>query len=581
VRKSLLLVLAVAFALSLTAWGATVKLKDGSELQGEIVENGKTSIKIKVGEIELEVEGDMIESVDGKAYVVDVRAAYDEMLKALDDSSADAHCRLASWCRRKGLKAESKVHLRRALSIDPAHKDANLGLGRVYVEKEQKWLDPAEAQKKGYQVAKKSGRWVTESEALEERGFQKYKGAYLSAKEIEEMKAREFSRWKNYYYTHSVCDLKAQLPRIALYNKLNLSKEQMEEFFLILAEAEQAKAMFLDTRHEVNMECERAWNHLKFENNKGVYRGFDTPSSVQRPAGAAEKAYKHLPKGYTHTLSPYLRQVEKVLAQTGPRTSTKSQLFAVDHGYCMCCHKDMAGCSECAGCHRGSRKVTANSAGVAAICEVRAMSGAEWAKAKEKIIRTWIKPVTGKNKREMKMREMEEYASIEQLFTRVRDLDATAFENQKALLASQLAAKTDIDRTRLEREVLMAKRSRMSRAHETEAMMADCFFDGTMFEILGGKLKRKSRQLPASAGKARLVEQQAVFDGKAMVEEACTKCHTVQRIHRRMKRAPMGAEWHECVKKMLMPLPPNIRAAGSAIADYLIELESKNAKDEF
>lgn len=572
-------------ALPASGWADVVKLKDGSEMTGKIVKRDAVRVVMNVDGLEVTIPGETIQSVDGQAFTVDPQAAYEEELKSLDDTNADSQYRMGKWCEAHGLAAKAKEHIKKALDIDPKHEGANLALGRVYVDKEGQWMDRAEARKKGYTVAKSSGKWVTEDEAAKDIGLKEYKGYFLSDEEIKRMKEREYSQWQSYYSTHAVCDLKDQIRRIALFNKLGLSKEQMDALYVAVAEADDARQMFLETRHEVNAKCEEAWNRLKEENMKGVYRSFDTPASVEGPAAEAEKAYKHLPKGYSHILAPYLERVEKILAQTGARTAKGSQLFKVDHDYCMCCHRDMAGNSECATCHTGTRKEQANPAAIKALKEARAMSGADWVKKKDDVMRTWIKPVTAEGKKEQKMREAEERASVERIFTQARDLDATAFENSKTMLAAQLGASGDIERARIEAQILKQRLDKMARSHETEGMMMDCFFDGTMLEILGGKVK-KPKELLASAKRptAGLVEKQAVYDGKQMMEQACVKCHTLDRVHRRIREAPRGAEWGECVRKMLLPLPPEVRAAGDVIADYLMELEGKDQttkKDEF
>ncbi|NOZ23306.1 MAG: cytochrome c [Planctomycetes bacterium] len=581
-RYPLFLILVLAVGVSTVAYGATIKLKDGSELQGDIIEQGKTVVKIRIaGGLELEIDGEQVAAVDGKPYKVDKMAAYEERLQAIDDTKAEDQYELGMWCKKRGMP-QAKVHFEKALTLDPTHEGANRALGRVFVKREGKWMTPYDAQKKGYRVSRSTGEWVTETEAMRDKGFKEYKRAMLSQDEINRMKENEFSRWKNYYYTHEVYRLKGQLLRINLFNKLALSKDQMDQMYVILAEAANEAEMFMESRHAVNQEAEAAFNALRYENQKGVYRSFDTPRSVQQPAGAAEGALKKLPKAFAHTMAPYLERVEKVLAQSGPRTQKGSQLFKVDHEYCMCCHNNMAQNNECGACHRGNRLTKANPQAMAALKEVRAMSGADWAKRKDEIIRRWMKPVTARNKKEQKMREMDEYASVERVLTNVRDLDATAFENDKQMLASQLAAKNDIARARTESAMLRDRMSKMKHAHKTEAMMVDCFFDGTMFEIMQKKVKRP-KALLASRQKTTLVERQNMFDGKQLMERTCTKCHRLDRVMRRIREAPLGAEWHEHLKKMLGAMPVDVQAASDQIVDYLIELESKNSKkqDEF
>ncbi|KAJ3058068.1 hypothetical protein HK102_010710, partial [Quaeritorhiza haematococci] len=72
------------------------------------------------------------------------RAAY-EAARASAGRDADAQVRLALWCEARGMASEKTTHLTRAILLDPGHARARGLLG--YVERDGRWLRPAEATK--------------------------------------------------------------------------------------------------------------------------------------------------------------------------------------------------------------------------------------------------------------------------------------------------------------------------------------------------------------------------------------------------------------------------------------------------
>ncbi|WP_165246993.1 polymorphic toxin-type HINT domain-containing protein [Paludisphaera soli] len=72
------------------------------------------------------------------------RAAY-EAAKASAGRDADAQVDLALWCEARGMASEKTTHLTRAILLDPGHARARGLLG--YVERDGRWLRPAEASK--------------------------------------------------------------------------------------------------------------------------------------------------------------------------------------------------------------------------------------------------------------------------------------------------------------------------------------------------------------------------------------------------------------------------------------------------
>ncbi|NOZ19915.1 MAG: tetratricopeptide repeat protein [Planctomycetes bacterium] len=596
-KKGLILLVIVILGWGLAVQGATIKLKDGSELQGDIIEKGKTVVKIRIeGGLELEIDGEKIASVDGQAYTVDKRAAYEEQLRALDDTKAEAQYELGKWCRERGMRAEAEQHLKKAIEIDPMHEGANLALGRVFIEKEGKWMDRYEAQKKGYKLGRKSGKWVTANEAMAERGMKEYKGYMLSDAEIKAMKAREIRRYKNLYYTHAVCDLKNDILHIDFYNKCKLDKKQEEEFFKVIAEAESKRQFFRDQIHAINDRVEVAYNRLKEEGMKGVYNTYERPEGVEAAAGSAEYEVIDIKKGFTEQMWPYAERAMKMLAEMkGPRSQKGTALFAMDHNYCMCCHSDMHANTECESCHRGGREIQAHPRELSALKEIRAMSGKEWAQKKEKIIRQWCRPIKNAaqlSKMELKRRQMMERESIETLFTETRDQDATAFERNKEAMAAKLACSDASERVRIEAKVLGARRHELSHNVKARDRIVNCFFDGTLFTYLSGKLGKKAKTLLAAEGKgAGLVEKQTVITGKAAFEQYCGFCHPIERVMVRIRMGMGPAMWAKAATKRLRYwkgdwTEEEMQQRIDAIVDYICELESKQSnkkgkKEEF
>jgi len=88
-----------------------------------------------------------------------VREEYEQRSAAAAD--ADAHYRLALWCKENGLAAEALRHQRAVVTLDPDHRAARRALGYEQVH----------------------GRWVKGQEAMVAKGFREYDGVWVTPEE--------------------------------------------------------------------------------------------------------------------------------------------------------------------------------------------------------------------------------------------------------------------------------------------------------------------------------------------------------------------------------------------------------------
>lgn len=142
-----------------------VKLNNGGELRGKIVQNGGSKQSIR------------LETTTGAVIVVDVEQTqfvtirpavveeYETRVRRLGNSenSWEAHWELSEWCRQRSLNAQRQIHLRRVTELSPEFDKAQMALGRV-------WND---------------GKWVDRDELMLSKGYVKYKNKYITPQELE------------------------------------------------------------------------------------------------------------------------------------------------------------------------------------------------------------------------------------------------------------------------------------------------------------------------------------------------------------------------------------------------------------
>jgi hypothetical protein len=151
--------------LALPAAADVVELADGSFVEGSIAAEAKDFVAIVTPGRERKVipRGKIKRVLKGST----LRDVYLEKLAATPEGDARAQLALGLWCGTYGMKGLSVLHLRRAVSLDPALGEARARLG--HVEWEGTW-------------------YASEAEMMRARGFLPFRGRWLSAEELEKAK---------------------------------------------------------------------------------------------------------------------------------------------------------------------------------------------------------------------------------------------------------------------------------------------------------------------------------------------------------------------------------------------------------
>jgi hypothetical protein len=148
----LLLVLAAA-----PAAADEVRLTNGNTIEGHARKVGdEVVVETPAGELRLRA-AEVREIVPGKTRhdrYLEKRAALEKGAKKDDP---DAHVALGDWCREQDLDGQARRHWRRAVELDEDHRGAHGRLGHVRHE----------------------GKWLTEAEYHEARGFVKVDGEWV------------------------------------------------------------------------------------------------------------------------------------------------------------------------------------------------------------------------------------------------------------------------------------------------------------------------------------------------------------------------------------------------------------------
>lgn len=120
-----------------TSAGADVfHLKGGDEIVCDILEDRGDSYRVRVLSGIADIEKDRIVKHDRtpspwRRYQARCRRTKD---------TAEAHYRLAQWCRKNGLRPEEREQLQRVIELDPDHAAARQALG--YVAENGAWIRP-------------------------------------------------------------------------------------------------------------------------------------------------------------------------------------------------------------------------------------------------------------------------------------------------------------------------------------------------------------------------------------------------------------------------------------------------------
>jgi len=189
----------ISLALAATLVGDELFLKSGERLEGKIVSETPSHVRIQTRFGTADVERAKIDRiVKGRT----PQEEYEARRSRIDMKDANALFELAIFCKQNRLPTEYKKLLQDILKLDPKHDGANRELGRIYYgdrwftkdELEKfKAAEKAEMEKKGLVLYE--NRWMTPDEMMKAKGFVQVDGKWLSADEADRLTAaKEFEK---------------------------------------------------------------------------------------------------------------------------------------------------------------------------------------------------------------------------------------------------------------------------------------------------------------------------------------------------------------------------------------------------
>ncbi len=167
-RKNILLATLALAAVSGTLSADTIKLEGGRTIRGQILDDKSSTemlvVKLQTGNAEVTIERRKIQEIIREKNPAE---EYEEIKGTFADTAEDQF-KLAMWCETKKLIKQRKVHLQKAIELDPDHAQAREKLG--YVKREGTWMTPNEL-KEAKGLVRFNGRYVTpqEREILEQK----------------------------------------------------------------------------------------------------------------------------------------------------------------------------------------------------------------------------------------------------------------------------------------------------------------------------------------------------------------------------------------------------------------------------
>jgi thioredoxin-related protein len=238
-RFVLFAVLAAIVCFATAVLADTIVLRDGSKIEGKILEEGTAGVKIltKYGAITINRR-----SITKIIKETPDSAEYAEKAKGL----AKEHVELAEWCTEKGLEEEAQSHYELALKFDEENKAARKALG--YIKKDDKWVKGTGQAEKEEEPEKK------EEEAKKEEEKEEKPAERLTREEYARLHQESLTKLQAGEYEEAEKLLNKIIKavpndRIALYNMACLysltKKKDKAMVFLKMA----VKAGFTDTAH--------------------------------------------------------------------------------------------------------------------------------------------------------------------------------------------------------------------------------------------------------------------------------------------------------------------------------------------
>jgi tetratricopeptide (TPR) repeat protein len=163
-KKLITLVIAITLFTGIAA-ADVVHLVNGGKVEGKITDLGDTlRVEHRYGSITIPKSD--VKRIEKKATLKEL---YEARLEKIDAKDPDARVNLGRWLQEKGWGSQALAEFRKAIELDPDHRAARKALGHVFYE----------------------GKWRTESEIMEMRGFVRVDGEWISKEEAARRKAIE------------------------------------------------------------------------------------------------------------------------------------------------------------------------------------------------------------------------------------------------------------------------------------------------------------------------------------------------------------------------------------------------------
>jgi len=163
----------VVLVLSGVALADVLVMKDGRRIEGIVLEETPTKVKIQTGLSVLEFDRSKIESIERKKTR---RQEFAERFEAA--KTADEFHVVGLWAEGKRLRQQAKKAMRRAIEVDADHAKARVWLG--FVRYRDEWMTPEE----------RETRMAADAEAdMLARGFVKYEDRWVTSEEKSKLEA--------------------------------------------------------------------------------------------------------------------------------------------------------------------------------------------------------------------------------------------------------------------------------------------------------------------------------------------------------------------------------------------------------
>ena len=230
---SIALVMAV-LVLSGAALADVLVMKDGRRIEGVVLEETQTKVKIKTGLGVLEFERSKIESIERKKTK---SQQFDERFEVA--KTANEFHELGIWAEENRLRKQAKKAMARAIEVDPEHVKARTWLGFVRYrdewmtqeERETRMAADEEADMLARGFVKYEERWVTpEEKAKLEAGFVLHEGSWYPFAVAQRKKGLEL--FEDRWIPRAEAQARLEMKRVSEVAKVELNVHVCEHALL-------------------------------------------------------------------------------------------------------------------------------------------------------------------------------------------------------------------------------------------------------------------------------------------------------------------------------------------------------------